>query len=129
MQCTRNGRGEACVYASGVQSSENQAGSDTGEVERKKQRFDRADVPPMKGNGRALAPNYENALTSASNGQSNLGKSDPKDRYLGRRLGRIYAKGERLRYLGLGDRMAMLDHVSSYMIYALRGTFEERACR
>lgn len=30
----------------------------------------------------------------------------------GSTLGRIYVKGNRSRYLGLGDRMAMLDHVS-----------------
>jgi hypothetical protein len=41
-------------------------------------------------------------------GRRNAGSSDAPMST----LGRIYVKGNRSRYLGIGDRMAMLDHVS-----------------
>jgi hypothetical protein len=53
-----------------------------------------------------LAPNH-------TFGDKRTEEADTEDQTAtGSTLGRIYVKGGRSRYLGVGDRMAMLDHVS-----------------
>jgi hypothetical protein len=68
---------------------------DNGERAGKRMRIEDVMTPNLTpGNGRAEELNRRDASA------------------LGTTLGRIYVKGNRSRYLGAGDRMAMLDQVS-----------------
>lgn len=105
-QCVKGHREGLCQYATGVTKvgvsrARPQPGDvvrNDGGVERAGSRMRVEDVMapnPILGNGRAEEVNRREAPTPGST------------------LGRIYVKGNRSRYLGVGDRMAMLDHVST----------------
>ena len=113
MQCTKSRRQAFCEYATGPVPRTN--GSS---VPDEKRRTKKARVLPH--------PNTDERFGAETPGNQwfgipSRGKSDGEGDNPKTSPGSILVKGDRSRYLGLGDRILMLDHVSKLHV-------EERAC-
>jgi hypothetical protein len=111
MQCNKRGRGALCTYARGVELS----GPPAPQVDSRKRvklghtvtENEIVDVPsrgPIVSGVRTRTESFREPDEEQPEG------SDVPTNY----LGRIHVKKNRSRYLGLGDRVAVLDHVSCY---------------
>lgn len=106
MQCTKSGRQALCEYATGP-ALKLPTGVFIPEEERRRKK---AKILPQSSTNRdvgAGTPNGNQWWTIPSPEKFGVKEEGPKTS-----LGRILIKGDRSRYLGLGDRMSMLDHVS-----------------
>jgi hypothetical protein len=106
MQCTKSGRQALCEYATGpAPRTPTHVFVPDEERKRKKAKI----LPQTSANGEAGAgaSNGNQWWTVPSPEKSSVKEEGPKTS-----LGRIFVNGDRSRYLGLGDRMSMLDHVS-----------------
>ena len=110
-QCNKRGRGALCTYASGIHPSRTPK---TQDESRKRVNVGQTAVENrnVSVGSRDLTGGVDHTQNYSSR-DLNQGRTSYSDAPA-RSLGRIDVKGNRSRYLGLGDRMAILDHVSGY---------------
>lgn len=113
MQCTKGGRQSLCTFASGI-LGKSLIDVDSIEAGRrtKRPKIDSPDYTAGHGNWGAKA-SWGNGWTPSNTVEQPLERSEPSNisAYPKSSLGRIFVKGDRTRFLGLGDRISMLDHV------------------
>lgn len=112
MQCTKSGRQASCEYASGPPRTP--TGAVLLEEERKRKKFKPSLAPATTNVPEEVES--PNVWMIPSTEQFKAKISTPKTS-----LGRVFVKGDRSRYLGLGDRMSMLDYFEDARSFILSG--------
>jgi len=113
MQCTKSGRQSLCTFASGIPTkSPNDVDSIEAGRRTKRPKVDSPDYAAGHGDWGVNA-GWGNGWAPANILEQPPERAEaPKiSAYPKSSLGRIFVKGDRSRFLGLGDRISMLDHV------------------
>lgn len=118
MQCTKSGRQSLCEYATGPPHLRHPPSADSAHEERARKKTKVDSISPTISSGHGHGNWHGNLGQRPPEGYRDawppFTPEEPKKKVEGSKvcLGRIFVKGDRSRYLGLGDRMVMLDHVS-----------------
>lgn len=112
VQCKKAGREALCVFAHGPSGTPESRGEKRPKIDVSRLASWQTTIPPLEG-GRSIAS--EEKASSTHNVEQLRGRNtsiweDHSETCSS--LGRIHVEGASSRYVGLGDRMTLLDHVS-----------------
>ncbi|RDL33941.1 uncharacterized protein BP5553_08309 [Venustampulla echinocandica] len=133
IQCTKLGREALCVYAHGPSGTPDARGNSGQQGSNKRPRVDvsklaswgqTTGIPPEGGRSIASDDKAGSRLIVEQGPVRNTNNTWENHRDLSSSLGRIYVEGASSRYVGLGDRMTLLDHFESEKDFIMRGLSE-----
>jgi hypothetical protein len=120
MQCKKLGREALCVYANGAAGAPDEEGNEDGERNVKRPRVEVSKLASWGNGDQNIDQNADQQIRK--NGYLNqdpylqtlaVGKPKTDNEEKSPALpGKVHIQGSRSKYIGLGDRMALLDHVS-----------------
>ncbi|TVY84914.1 Fusarisetin A cluster transcription factor fsa6 [Lachnellula suecica] len=110
LQCKKLGREALCTYATGPSGSPNPANEDV-ESSRKRPKVDVSRLNTwVGGNSSSAAQGYSGEASRTESGNGHIQGSTSVIKGSSTTSGQLHVRGSRSRYIGPGDRMALLDH-------------------